>query len=176
MSKKQQPIEMITPPNMLRVKVGGRIGPIADDVIARAEAALETMQEDFAHWLEDEVRKLESAAMNVKTRGVRGEAGETLFAAAHDLRGLGATYQFPIITRLAASLCKMVETAEKREAAPPALALAHADAIRAALRQNIRDVDNAVGRMLVDELETRVAEFAAPWEPAAQPTAMRAAG
>lgn len=170
---KQQPIEVITPPNMLRVKVGGRVGPIDDAAIARAEAALDDMREDFAEWLEDEVVKLEAAAKAVMTAGVQGEAGATLFAIAHDLRGLGSTYSFPIITRMAASLCKMIETEEKRAAAPAALAVAHAHGIRAALRQNIRSTENVIGKTLVEELEAQVTEFAAPWED--QP-AMRAAG
>lgn len=170
---KQQPIEVITPPNMLRVKVGGRVGPIDDAAIARAEAALDNMRDDFAEWLEAEVVKLEGAAKTVLTEGVKGEAGANLFAIAHDLRGLGSTYNYPIITRMAASLCKMIETQEKRAAAPAGLAVAHAHGIRAALRQNIKTIDNAVGKTLVEELEAQVAAFVAPWED--QP-AMRAAG
>ncbi|MEE2567737.1 Hpt domain-containing protein [Hyphobacterium marinum] len=170
---KQQPIEVITPPNMLRVKVGGRVGPIDDAAIARAEAALDNMRDDFTEWLEAEVVKLEAAGKAVMAEGVKGEAGAKLFAVAHDLRGLGTTYNYPIITRMAASLCKMIETEDKRAAAPAPLAVAHAHAIRAALRQNIKTVDNAVGKTLVEELEAQVAAFAAPWED--QP-AMRAAG
>tara|TARA_R110002096_G_scaffold36434_4_gene101773 strand:+ start:791 stop:1309 length:519 start_codon:yes stop_codon:yes gene_type:complete len=170
---KQQPIEIITPPNMLRVKVGGRVGPIDEAAIARAEAALDDMSGDFAQWLEQEVVKLEAAAKGVMESGVDSEAGETLFNVAHDLRGLGTTYNFPIITRMSASLCKMIETEEKRASAPAALAVAHAHGIRAALRQNIRTTDDQVGRILLQELENQVAEFAAPWED--QP-AMRAAG
>jgi len=170
---KQQPIEVITPPNMLRVKVGGRVGPIDDAAIARAESALDDMRGDFALWLEDEVERLEAAAKSVMADGIDTPAGANLFEVAHDLRGLGTTYQFPIITRMAASLCKMIETDEKRAKAPGMLAVAHAHAIRAALRQNIRTTDDKVGATLLNELETQVAEFAAPWED--QP-AMRAAG
>ena len=173
--KREQPIEVITPPNMLRVKVGGRVGPIDEAAIARAEAALEDMKDDFKLWLEDEVTKLEKAARLVMAVGVNGEAGEALFGCAHDLRGLGTTYDFPIITRMAASLCRMIETEEKRAEAPAALALAHAHGIRAALRQGIKSDTDKVGAMLIHELETQVTEFVAPWEPD-QPARRAAAG
>lgn len=164
MSQKQQPIEMITPPNMLRVKVGGRIGPVDEAAIARAEKALDDMKEVFAEWLETEVAKLESAAKRVQTEGLEGEAGEKLFARAHDLRGMGTTYNFPIITRMAASLSKLIETEEKRAIATPRLALAHADAIRAALRQDIKDENNPVGRALAEEMERQVLELVGQFE------------
>ena len=163
--KREQPIEVITPPNMLRVKVGGRVGPMNEAAIARAEAALDDMKDDFKLWLEDEVAKLEKAAKLVMSDGVQGEAGEALFSCAHDLRGLGTTYDYPIITRMAASLCRMIETEEKRAAAPAALALAHAHGIRAALRQDIREDTHQIGAMLIHELETQVTQFVAPFEP-----------
>ncbi len=164
MSKKEQPIEMITPPNMLRVKVGGRIGPIDEAAIARAEAALDDMKEVFADWLETEVQKLEAAAKRVMAEGLDGEAGVELFSRAHDLRGMGTTYKFPIITRMAGSLSKLIESEEKRAIAPAKLALAHTGAIRAALRQDIRDEKNPVGRALATELETQVLDLVAEFE------------
>jgi chemotaxis protein histidine kinase CheA len=164
MVKKQQPIEMITPPNMLRVKIGGRIGPIDEKAIARAEEALDDMKNVFAEWLETEVSKLEAAAKRVQAEGLESEAGVDLFARAHDLRGMGTTYNFPIITRIAASLSKLIETDEKRRIASAKLAIAHTGAIRAALRQDIRDENNPVGRALAEELETQVLEMVAEFE------------
>lgn len=164
MSKKEQPIEMITPPNMLRVKVGGRLGPVDEAAIARAEAALDDMKEVFAEWLESEVHKLENAAKRVITEGLEGEAGIELFSRAHDLRGMGTTYNFPIITRMAASLSKLIESEEKRAIAPVSLAQAHTNAIRAAFRQDIRDEKDPVGRALATELETQVLDLVAEFE------------
>ena len=40
---KQKPIEIITPPNALKAKVGGAIPALDQKAIARAEAALERM-------------------------------------------------------------------------------------------------------------------------------------
>ena len=150
--------EMITPPNRLRQKTGSI--PAADpEAIKRAEAAMETVKGEFRAWLAEEVAKLEAAHAQVKAKGLNGEEGEQLFVVGHDLRGLGSTYEFPIVTRLAASLCKLIETQAKRAAAPMPMVDAHVNAIRAALIQNIRSDTDTIGRELVEELERRVLDL-----------------
>ncbi|PWE16602.1 Hpt domain-containing protein [Marinicauda salina] len=159
MSESEKPIEMINPPNMLRVKVGGRVPQTDPAAVARAEAALDELRHEFRGWLEEEVEKLEAAMAKVRSEGLAGEAGEELFNVAHDLRGLGTTYEFPIVTRICASLAKLIETEEKRAAAPKKLVDAHVGAVRAALLQNVRDECDEIGRQLVETLEGHVVEL-----------------
>lgn len=156
MTQREKPIEIINPPNMLKVKVGGRIAAADPAAIARAEAALEEIKHEFSGWLAEEVTKLEEMLVQVQKDGLDSDAGDALFTVAHDLRGLGSTYDYPLVTRMAASLSRLVETPEKRAGVPVSLVEAHVGAIRAALRQHIRTDDHAVGRSLAEELETRV--------------------
>lgn len=156
MAEREKPIEIINPPNMLRVKVGGRLPAADPEAIARAEKALEQLSGQFGDWLGQEVDKLEAALARTKTETLEGEAGDGLFTVAHDLRGLGTTYEFPLVTRIAASLARLIETPEKRSGVPLSLAEAHVHTIRAALNQNIRSSDDPVGAQLAEELETRV--------------------
>ncbi|WP_417471202.1 Hpt domain-containing protein [Maricaulis sp.] len=173
MAKHNPDVEMIAAPNMLQIKVGGPIGAADLHLIEKAENALNDMRSDFALWLEDEVVKLEESAAIVRKAGLKGQEGEDLFIRAHDLRGLGSTYEFPIITRLASSMTKIIDMPEKRQVAPVALVLAHVNAIRAALVQNIRDTSDPVAAELADELEVMATAFAAPWKDEAQPAAAR---
>jgi hypothetical protein len=154
---------MIQVPNKLAGKVGGagRLGAIDPAAIAKAEAALKSLSGNFAQWLADEITKLEGARQEVKTQGVTAETMESLYLRSHDLKGLGATYGFPIITRIAASLCRLIDDKEKRTGAPMPLVDAHIDAIKAAVRDDIKDEEHPVGRILVQELEARVAETGA---------------
>ena len=80
---------------------------------------------------------------------------------AHDLKGLGATYEFPLITRIAASLCKLIDDKEKRMQASIQLIDAHIDAVKAAVRDNIKTDEHPVGKILITELERRVKETGA---------------
>lgn len=157
-------VEMISVPNLLQAKVGGPISQADVHMIEKAEEALKDLRADFGVWLEEEVDKLEAVAKTVLKTGLNSPEGEELFVRAHDLRGLGTTYEFPIITRLAGSLTKMIDMPEKRAKASLNLALAHVGAIRAALSQNIRDSNDPVAAELASELEVQTTTFAEPWK------------
>lgn len=153
--------QIINPPNTLRLKVGGRLGGIDAAAIAKAEAALKSLSDQFGQWLQDELVKLDAARAAVRDQGYTTETAETLYLRAHDLKGLGATYGFPIVTRIAGSLCKMTDDASIRLQAPLALIDAHVEAIKAAVRDDVRDADDPTAGALVAELERRVAEHMA---------------
>ena len=152
--------QMIQVPNTLRLKVGGpgRLGALDPAAIAKAEAALKSLSGNFAQWLQDEITKLEGARQAIRAEGMTAQTMESLYLRAHDLKGLGTTYGFPLITRIAASLCALTDDAEKRIRAPIALVDAHIDAIGAAVRDDIKTDEHPVGRALADELEARVAQ------------------
>jgi len=153
----QNPGQMIQPTNALRLKVGGgRLGAIDPAAIAKAEAALKSLASNFTQWLADEITKLEAARQQVKTEGATPETMENLYLRAHDLKGLGTTYGYQLITRIAGSLCRMIDEKEKRANTSLELVDAHIDAIKAAVRDDIKSDDHPVGSILVEELERRV--------------------
>jgi len=151
--------EMIPVHSPLSAKVGGRFPGIDADAIAKAEAALASLSENFTQWLEEEITKLETARQVVREQGLNTENCERLYIASHDLKGLGTTYEFPIITRLAASLCRLIDEPERRSKAPLLIIDAHIDAIKAAVRADIRDDSHPVGKTLAEELESKVKQF-----------------
>jgi hypothetical protein len=150
--------EVIQVPNTLRLKVGGR-GGIDMAAVAKAEAALKSLSGNFAQWLNDEIVKLDAARQAVRVEGMTAQTVESLYLRAHDLKGLGATYEFPLITRLAASLCKLIDDPNTRLNAPMFLVDAHIDAIKACVRDGIKVDTHPVGKALVTELEARVAQY-----------------
>ena len=97
----------------------------------------------------------------MRAEGLNPETGENLYLRAHDLKGLGATYEYPIVTRIAGSLCKMIDDPSKRMEAPMFLVDAHIDAIKAAVKGGIQTDTHPVGSVLVTELERQVKDFAA---------------
>jgi len=154
------PPQVIRPPNPLRAKVGG-FGGIDANAIAKAEAALKAMSDQFGQWLQDEIVKLDQAQADIRAKGYTSETAEALYFRAHDLKGLGATYQFPLVTRIAGSLCRMMDDVDKRMQAPVAVLDAHVDGIRAVVRDGIQTDEHPVGRELAETLEARVAEHLA---------------
>lgn len=152
-----KPAEFIQPPNTLRLKVGGAgFGGIDAAAIARAEAALKDLSSQFGDWLNDEVSKMDDARASIRTSGATHETLTNLYMRAHDLKGLGSTYQYPIVTRISASLCRLIDD-NVRMKAPLLLIDAHIDAIKAMVRDGIQTDDHPVSRVLVQELESQTA-------------------
>jgi hypothetical protein len=150
--------QVIRPPNTLRMKVGGAFGGIDASAIAKAEEALKAMSAQFGQWLQDEIVKLDKAQADIRTQGYTTATAEGLYFRAHDLKGLGTTYQYPLVTRLAGSLCKMMDDPVRRMAAPVVLIDAHIDAIKAVVRDQIQTDDHPTGKILAETLEARVAQ------------------
>ena len=151
------PAQVIRPPNTLRAKVGGGFGGINAEAIAKAEEALKAMSAQFGQWLQDEIGKLDAAQAAIRDQGYTPHTAEQLYFRAHDLKGLGTTYQYPLVTRLAGSLCKLMDDPAQRMQAPAMLIDAHVDAIRAVVRDQIQTDDHPTGRVLAETLEARVA-------------------
>jgi chemotaxis protein histidine kinase CheA len=152
-------VESNQPTATLRDKVGGRGTGLDPAMLARAEAALKSLSGQFSQWLNEEIVKLEGARAEIHAKGLNAQTTEALYMRAHDLKGLGGTYEFPIITRLAGSLCKLLDDEDKRASAPMYLVDAHINAIKASVRDNVRDESNPVGRALAEALEAQVRAY-----------------
>lgn len=136
--------------------------PVFDaNAIARAEEALKALSGSFQEWLEADVANLQTARAAGDIEGWSDEHLDAVFSIAHDIKGLGATYNYPLATQIAASLCRLIETdAGKVEARrDPSLLRAHVDAVRAAARDQIKSAENPVGRALLHTLEARVRDL-----------------
>ena len=153
--------EMIPVRSPLSAKVGGRFPGIDADAIAKAEEALASLSGNFTQWLGEEIAKLEATRKVIREVGMTADNMENLYVSAHDLKGLGTTYEFPIITRLSGSLCRLIDVPERRLKAPLLLVDAHIDAIKAAVRDNIREDSHPMGKALAEELEANVTLFLA---------------
>ena len=77
---------------------------------------------------------------------------------AHDLKGMGESYGYPLATFMAACLCRLIETPAGKAAAraQPALVEAHVDALRAIARDQIASPDHPVGKALIKALSAEV--------------------
>jgi dienelactone hydrolase len=133
--------------------------PLFDaEALARADAVLEAMSGEMFGWLEADVVRLQRLRVAAERAGWSAASLEALLAAAHNIKGAGATYGSPLATRIAASLCRLIETDAGKASArrDPALAAAHVDALRAAVRDRISLDAHPIGRALLRALEARV--------------------
>jgi hypothetical protein len=134
-----KPGQMIPASNSLKLKAGSRFGGIDPSALAKAEAALKGLAQNFDQWMKDELTKLDAARERIRADGYTAETSEGLYFRAHDLKGLGATYGFPVVTSIAGSLCRLIDDPTSRLKAPLYLLDAHIDSIKAAVRGDIRE-------------------------------------
>lgn len=133
--------------------------PVFDEkAVARADDTLKAMSGSFGEWLDADIARLQTARVLAEGSGWATVSLHALFTVAHDLKGMGATYGYPLVTQIAASLCRMIETDAGKAAARanPSLVTAHVDALRAAARDQITSTAHPIGRALVQTLEAHV--------------------
>jgi hypothetical protein len=128
---------VIQPPRSLAAKALVRRGAGETDALAieRADRALDTLREEFGSWMAAEVDRLEAACDGFSRAAtpIRGESRAVFFRAAHDLRGNALQFGYPAASRIADTLCDLLE-GESLDEVPEALLRRHVKAIRATLR------------------------------------------
>jgi chemotaxis protein histidine kinase CheA len=154
---KQLPIEIFMLPNTLKAKVGGAAGGVDMAAVLRAEAAMENLKVEFNDWVGADVQRLGDCRDRFATLPDHSTRGE-LFRAAHDLKGQAATFEYPMISRLASSLTRLLEHMTPSENLPLGLIDAHVAAIRIVFRDKIRNATDRMSVVVAEELEARVTE------------------
>ncbi len=143
------------------------IDPISDEpdaeggmaaVLARAQAAVDDLAKGYTTWARadvDRARKALEAATADPAQ--RGKHVEDLFRIAHDLKGQGASFGYPLVTRIADSLCKLTRDRKRNYGdADLDLAKAHLDAVHLVLSKEIKGEGGQVGGELAAKLKSRV--------------------
>jgi hypothetical protein len=128
-------------------------------VLARAQAAVADLARNFA---ESAVGDLDRCAAFLKTAREQPEARaagvKEIYGIAHNLKGQGTSFGYPLITRIGQSLCQLTRRDCAFSDADLGIMQAHLDAIRLILAKDIKGDGGAVGDKLGARLETLVAQ------------------
>ena len=149
-------VEVVQVPNTLQAKVGGKLPAVDEEAIKKAEQALENLKTEFAQWIDEDIARLDAARKAVAEQNASDESIAHLKLTAHDLKGLGQTYNFPLVARLAASLYNLLENLPVEVNLPKDLLDAHVEGIRAMVRHDVREGTDETGVALATELEQLV--------------------
>jgi chemotaxis protein histidine kinase CheA len=155
--------EVILPANKLK-KAVQKLKPgtkIDFDPVARAEAALAELAEDFAQWMEQECVRLDKTRNAVKASGMNQGTRDALFLAIHDIKGQATTFGFPQVAPVAESLCRLIEHTPDMTRIPMGLVDQHVDAVRAITHKNTRGDSDTNAARLAEKLRHVTDEFLA---------------
>jgi chemotaxis protein histidine kinase CheA len=153
--------EIIEVPNLAKQKttITGSGGGVDLAAIARAEAALEELSVQFDDWLEDEVGRLSEARDSVRTHGLVDPHQDSLFRAAHDIKGQGETLGYPLAATICNSLCRLLNAPCDKSAIPMSIIDSHVDAVRRVMHDRIKEADHPMGLAVAERLIDVVLEF-----------------
>jgi chemotaxis protein histidine kinase CheA len=131
------------------------------NALARAEAAIANLAQDYASWaLADVAKARVSLAAAIDDPVGRAQYVEALFRVGHDLKGQGTSFGFPLVTKIGHSLCALTrDRARQYDSKHLDLAKSHLDAIDLILTKGIKGEGGKVGAELVAKLELRVSEL-----------------
>ena len=143
----------------LKPKASVRVDDVHRLALARAEQAMQGLADHFDQWMQDELSRLNAARVHIRIQGYSAETADSLYACAYDLKGLAATYGYPVVSLLAAALCRLTDDPATRLKTPLFLLDAHIASIKAAVHAGVLDVDDPVARTLLAELQTCMSAY-----------------
>lgn len=150
-------------PNHLKEKMGSNAMRqeffVPDDILAEAEVALQREAAGFIHWAKKYLDRLAKEVVAAKTvSGERHQNFDEINIIAHELRGQGGTFGYPLITLFAKSLYEATKLHRKEDDAALDIAKAHIDTMRAVIREDIEGDGGEIGQQLFKSLKMVIAK------------------
>lgn len=133
-----------------------------DDLMAKATAALEAMSEDYPDWVSTLIDQLADVHRRcVDTPEQRYQHFEQLHAIAHDMRGQGGTFGYPLISSFADGLYDFTRTSTSTSDKNVEVIKAHVDAMRVVIKERVSGNGGEIGQQLKSSLEAVIQKYTA---------------
>jgi len=137
-----------SPPHLIKAKTQLKRGT-ADAMLEKAEALLSGLISEYEAILDRDIRQLRVIFdQQWSQMPRRPDASHALFTLAHDIRGQGSTFDYPLISSIADHFCKYLERVPLDAQRGEDIA-AHIDALTAIATRKIRSDGGPVGRAIV---------------------------
>ena len=150
-------------PNHLKEKMGSNAMRqefiVPDTILAEAEAALQREAAGFLTWAKVYLDNLSKEVTEARTLVQdRNKHFDEINLIAHELRGQGGTFGYPLITLFAKSLYESTKEPRKEDDAALDIAKAHIDTMRAVIREDIEGDGGELGQQLFKSLKLAIAK------------------
>jgi len=135
---------------------------IPEELLAAAEAELSKMAEDYPDWVSGLIVKLqEQHGRCVDTPEKRKEHFEEIHHIAHDMKGQGGTFGYPLVSAFSDSLYGFTQSGGTLDDSQVELVKSHIDAMRAVIRGRVSGDGGEIGVKLTESLNQAIAKHTA---------------
>ncbi|HEY9163651.1 MAG TPA: Hpt domain-containing protein [Magnetovibrio sp.] len=143
--------QIIQPPQTLQSKVEkGGPGAVDLDAIAKAEAVIANLADDYLDWVREDFVRLEKAYDVLKSGvGDEKENLDALFQIAHDMKGQGGSFGYDLMTAIGDHLCRLIESFNKVGPRELGMIRVHIDAMRVVITKELKGDGGNEGRQLM---------------------------
>ncbi|WP_119462195.1 Hpt domain-containing protein [Rhodospirillaceae bacterium SYSU D60014] len=127
------------------------------ETLARAEAAVAELAANYAEVALKDIADAQAALDAAKAKPEqRQDHIQHLYGIAHNVKGQGGSFGYPLVTRIGQSLCQLIkQSAAIRDADLPIIQ-AHLDALRLILERQVKGDGSETANKLAARLETLV--------------------
>lgn len=150
--------------NVLRDKVGASAGGAAMKIdpaaVEKATAALSAMAEDYPDWVAKHIDELRVHHVRcVDTPGERLRRYAGMREIAHDMKGQGGTFGYPLMTIFAASLYDFVGPRAGVTDAHIEIIKSHIDSMAAVIKERVKGNGGEIGQALTKGLKNAIERY-----------------
>lgn len=133
---------------------------ISPEAIAAAEGMLEKMAEDYPDWVSALLLTLqEKHGRCVDTPEDRKDLFAEINSIAHDMKGQGGTFGYPLMTQFADSLHTITDGRGKYTDNQIELVKSHLDAMRAVIKARLKGDGGPIGKELSETLAKALEKY-----------------
>lgn len=130
---------------------------IAGEILAKAEAAIDRLAAEYPEHARRDIADMENYATHMaRDRNNRAAHYQEILRIAHDVRGQGALFGYPLMTRYAGSLCRATRLLEAHDRAVLDIVGAHVAAMRAILETGATGIEDKTALTIAAGLELLV--------------------
>jgi len=125
------------------------------DTFKRAEEAVSKLSEQYRDWALSDIETLRGCVASLSDDAKRDEAVAKVRSIAHDMRGQGSTFGYPLITQVAQSISGTLKSSTDTDGLVSDLT-AHIDAVEAIIENGATGDGGDKGRDILQSLEEKI--------------------
>ncbi len=148
-------LEVINPPNVLKKKVGtDGMGAIDLEAIEKAEEAIASLADSYLDSVVEDLRKIDEAFEKLQAAtGDRKEELMGVFQEALNLKGLGGSFGYDLMTAIGNELCRLIEKLDKAGPKEVEAIKLHIDSMKLVIGNDIKGKGGDAGEKMLAGLQ-----------------------